>query len=199
MRSRAGIAAKHRVMPNRPRDFADLIHILDPELRLITPTDPEGSRAKGSRRITERALLPTHPRLPRPLPAGLADPQAAGDPARTGGTAAGGTVVARGMPSPRTVSCHLALEWANIRLLTKKERLDRAAAQDDEAGGAGAWTEDAGIGHAWSRLIAWGRDRGLWQHCGLRLWWSRSRGWTRQTFLPSSSNSRATAAGLILS
>ena len=28
---------------DRPRDFADLIHILDPELRLITPTDPEGS------------------------------------------------------------------------------------------------------------------------------------------------------------
>ena len=32
---------------NRPRDFDDLIHILDPELRLITPTDPEGS-ASGS-------------------------------------------------------------------------------------------------------------------------------------------------------
>ena len=28
---------------DRPRDFADLIHILDGELRLITPTDPEGS------------------------------------------------------------------------------------------------------------------------------------------------------------
>ena len=28
---------------NRPRDFDDLIHILDNELRLITPTDPEGS------------------------------------------------------------------------------------------------------------------------------------------------------------
>ena len=28
---------------NRPRDFADLLHILDNELRLITPTDPEGS------------------------------------------------------------------------------------------------------------------------------------------------------------
>ncbi|MGO9918469.1 MAG: serine/threonine-protein kinase, partial [Isosphaeraceae bacterium] len=27
---------------SRPRDFDDLIHILDPELRLITPTEPEG-------------------------------------------------------------------------------------------------------------------------------------------------------------
>ena len=36
---------------NRPRDFDDLIHILDPELRLITPTDPEGSveRQPGDR------------------------------------------------------------------------------------------------------------------------------------------------------
>ena len=36
---------------NRPRDFDDLIHILDPELRLITPTDPEGSveRESGDR------------------------------------------------------------------------------------------------------------------------------------------------------
>ena len=33
---------------SRPRDFGDLIHILDPELRLITPTDPEGL-ASGSR------------------------------------------------------------------------------------------------------------------------------------------------------
>ena len=32
---------------NRPRDFDDLIHILDPELRLITPTDPEGSASEN--------------------------------------------------------------------------------------------------------------------------------------------------------
>ncbi len=32
---------------NRPRDFDDLIHILDPELRLITPTDPEGKDEGG--------------------------------------------------------------------------------------------------------------------------------------------------------
>ena len=29
---------------NRPRDFDDLIRILDSEIRLITPTDPEGQR-----------------------------------------------------------------------------------------------------------------------------------------------------------
>jgi eukaryotic-like serine/threonine-protein kinase len=31
----------------RPRDFDDLIGILDPELRLITPTDPEGTSGEG--------------------------------------------------------------------------------------------------------------------------------------------------------
>ena len=99
---------------NRPRDFDDLIHILDPELRLITPTDPEGVagdewRVEGedtghrtgslmepeSRHAplaTRHPLLPARPRLSGPLPARLADPQAAGDPSRTGGTAAGGTV-----------------------------------------------------------------------------------------------------------
>jgi serine/threonine protein kinase/formylglycine-generating enzyme required for sulfatase activity len=31
----------------RPRDFDDLVRMLDPELRLITPTDPEGSLSEG--------------------------------------------------------------------------------------------------------------------------------------------------------
>ena len=33
----------------RPREFSDLIHILDAELRLITPTDPEGVEGDGWR------------------------------------------------------------------------------------------------------------------------------------------------------
>src|SRR5262249_19555313 len=32
---------------DRPRDFDDLVHILDAELRLITPTDPQGSASEG--------------------------------------------------------------------------------------------------------------------------------------------------------
>jgi hypothetical protein len=34
---------------NHPSEFDDLIRILDPELRLITPTDPEGSLTEGQR------------------------------------------------------------------------------------------------------------------------------------------------------
>ena len=35
---------------DRPRDFDDLLRILDPELRLITPTDPEGGGWRGKDR-----------------------------------------------------------------------------------------------------------------------------------------------------
>ena len=132
---------------NRPRDFDDLIHILDPELRLITPTDPEGSSSEDQATPTERAILPARTRLPGPLPAGLADPQAAGDPSRTGGAAAGGTVVAleRQAREPPSAVCPGVGEHPAA---DEEEGLDRAAAPDDEAGGAGAWLTDAGIGRA---------------------------------------------------
>jgi serine/threonine protein kinase/formylglycine-generating enzyme required for sulfatase activity len=35
---------------SRPRDFDDLLQILDGEVRLITPTDPEGAEDRGDRR-----------------------------------------------------------------------------------------------------------------------------------------------------
>ena len=38
---------------NRPKDFEDLIRILDTEIRLITPTEPEGKEA-GSRLQSSR-------------------------------------------------------------------------------------------------------------------------------------------------
>ena len=121
MRSRRRNCWKPRAMPSRPRDFDDLLRILDSELRLITPTDPEGSRATVSIDGTAgRAILPAHPRLPRPLAAGLADPQAEGDPARPGRTAAGGTVGALERQA-REPPPAVALEWANIRLLTRKK------------------------------------------------------------------------------
>lgn len=52
----------------RPRDFPDVLHILDGELRLITPTDPEGSAlteppspARGGRyyQLTHDYLVPS--------------------------------------------------------------------------------------------------------------------------------------------
>ena len=46
---------KRRATPSRPRDFDDLIRILDSELRLITPTDPEGSDERRPVRQASRA------------------------------------------------------------------------------------------------------------------------------------------------
>ena len=43
---------------NRPRDFDDLIHVLDPELRLITPTDPEGWRLTMAGEESSSTIIP---------------------------------------------------------------------------------------------------------------------------------------------
>ena len=61
-----------------PKDFHELMRILDIELRLITPTDPKadrrGDEGQPVHARASRAVLPAHPRLSGPLAAGLADP-----------------------------------------------------------------------------------------------------------------------------
>ena len=70
---------------NRPGDFDDLIHILDPELRLITPTDREGRDEGGGRRTEDeteasmntscrRPAQATHPHRLRHLSSALRPP-----------------------------------------------------------------------------------------------------------------------------
>ena len=144
---------------------------------------------------TERAILPTRPRLPGPLPAGLADPQAAGDPARTGGTAAGGTVgvVERQAREPPSA---IRPGMGEHPAADEEEGLDRAAAQDDEAGGAGAWLRMLGLVAA-GLLDRLGRDRGLWHTAGFGSGRVTPEG--RHARVPAIvEQSRATAAGLIL-
>jgi serine/threonine protein kinase len=88
---------------SRPRDFDDLVRILDSEIRLITPTDPEG-KDEGGRMKDEvltnanasdssfilhpssfiLSLLPTDARLSGAFAAGMADPQAERNTARPG-------------------------------------------------------------------------------------------------------------------
>jgi hypothetical protein len=52
---------------DRPKDFDDLIRILDNEIRLITPTDPEGKEAEGA---SPEASGAASARRYRPPPAG---------------------------------------------------------------------------------------------------------------------------------
>jgi serine/threonine protein kinase len=104
----------------RPRDFDDLIHILDPELRLITPTDPEGSAGEGQG-ITPSGqyYVLSHDYLVHSLRDWLTRKQR--------GTRRGRAelrLVERSfLWNARPENRHLpsALEWANIRLLTTRK------------------------------------------------------------------------------
>ena len=55
---------------DRPREFADLIHILDNELRLITPTDPEGSGDESTGRIARAGVTTSSPTTTSSTPCG---------------------------------------------------------------------------------------------------------------------------------
>ena len=175
----------------RPRDFDDLIRILDHELRLITPTDPEGMTDDGGRMsrrsgrptillslipthlilILHPSVLPAHPRLPGPLAPRLADPQAAGDPPGPGRAAAGrtgGALERQAREPPPALGPGVGEHPA----ADQEARLDRAAAADDAAGGSGARPEGTGTGDP-DRPGDLGRDRGLRDPAGRRRWSSR--------------------------
>jgi len=104
---------------NRPRDFDDLIHILDPELRLITPTDPEGSS------VENQATLPSgqyyqlaHDYLVHSLRDWLTRKQRETRRGRAELRLAERSSLWSAKPENRHLPS--ALEWANIRLLTRK-------------------------------------------------------------------------------
>jgi serine/threonine protein kinase/formylglycine-generating enzyme required for sulfatase activity len=111
---------------NRPRDFDDLIHILDPELRLITPTDPEGpcpsAGAPGDDQSMtkpgERYYQLTHDYLVHSLRDWLTRKQRETRRGRAELRLAERSASWNAKPENRHLPS--ALEWANIRLLTKK-------------------------------------------------------------------------------
>jgi len=105
---------------NRPRDFEDLIHILDPELRLITPTDPEGS--DGDQSMTkpgDRYYQLTHDYLVHSLRDWLTRKQRETRRGRAELRLAERSASWNAKPENRHLPS--ALEWANIRLLTRKK------------------------------------------------------------------------------
>ena len=133
---------------SRPKDFDDLIRILDSELRLITPTDPEGKDgdddSASQAQPGQKYYQLTHDYLVHSL-AGLADPQAEGNAAGPGRTAAGGSGggVERPPGEPATA---VAVAMVADPLVDAEEELDAAAAEDDAEGepvscgaGAGCW------------------------------------------------------------
>lgn len=105
---------------NRPSDFDDLIRILDHELRLITPTDPEGSPGEGQQATPSgqhfqlahdylvHSLRDWLTRRQRETRRGRAELRLADRAASWNAKTEN-----RQLPS--------ALEWANIRFLTRKK------------------------------------------------------------------------------
>ena len=105
---------------NRPRDFDALIHILDPELRLITPTDPEGSASE------DQATLPSgqyyqlaHDYLVHSLRDWLTRKQR--ETRRGRAELRLSKLSASWNAKPENRHLPSLLEWTNIGLLTKKK------------------------------------------------------------------------------
>ena len=112
-----------RATRDRPRDFDELIRILDHDLRLITPTEHREGRRWGRSdaaialigELGSDPVLPAHPRLPGAFAPRLADAQAAGDAPGPGRAAAGRACVTVGSQSRRTGTCPAVIEWVSIR------------------------------------------------------------------------------------
>ncbi len=105
---------------DRPRDFADLTHILDPELRLITPTEPEGS--DDDRSMTkpgDRYYQLTHDYLVHSLRGWLTRKQRETRRGRAELRLEERSASWNAKPENRHLPS--VLEWVNIRLLTRKK------------------------------------------------------------------------------
>jgi eukaryotic-like serine/threonine-protein kinase len=111
---------------NRLGDFDDLIHILDPELRLITPTDPEGPRPSAGApdddpsmtKPGERYYQLTHDYLVHSLRDWLTRKQKETRKGRAELRLAERSALWNAKPENRHLSS--VWEWANIRLLTRR-------------------------------------------------------------------------------
>jgi eukaryotic-like serine/threonine-protein kinase len=104
---------------DRPREFADLIHILDSELRLITPTDPEGLTGDiGHSPASARYYQLTHDYLVHSLRNWLTRKQRETRRGRAELRLAERSSLWNARPENRRLPS--PLEWANIRLLTRR-------------------------------------------------------------------------------
>ena len=104
----------------RPRDFADLVRILDGDLRLITPTDPEGIDPDGETRSASegRYYQLTHDYLVPSLREWVTRKQRETRRGRAELRLVDRAALWNAKPENRFLPS--ALEWARIRGLTKK-------------------------------------------------------------------------------
>src|SRR5262249_29386512 len=103
---------------NRPTEFDDLIHILDAELRLITPTGPEGSGEVQTTTPGGQFFQLSHDYLVHSLRDWLTRNQKETRRGRAELRLAERSALWNAKPENRLLPS--VLEWANIRLLTRK-------------------------------------------------------------------------------
>ena len=192
---------------SRLNEFDELLHILNCELRLISPIEPEGSESSSiyleilkcdgqtKTQEGERFFLLTHDYLVPSIREWLTRKQKETRRGRAELRLVDRSSLWNAKPENR----HLPslLEWTNIGLLTQKKDWTEPQAQDDETGGKGAWAEDAGVGGP-DRPDHLGRVRGLRLIPGPSASLIPSRLPARRRFQTSSRTFRATTAGPVV-
>jgi formylglycine-generating enzyme required for sulfatase activity len=142
---------------SRLRDFDDLIRILNSELRLITPTDPEGSLSEGQQiGTTEQYYQLTHDYLVHSLRDWLTRKQRETRRGRAQLRLAERSALWNAKPENRLLPS--ALEWANIRLLTRKR--DWTEPQRRMMKRAGRLRGSRVLAMSLIGLVAWGAIEG---------------------------------------
>jgi PAS domain-containing protein len=121
LRSRKELLARSGYA-DRPEEFADLLRILDSELRILTPADPQcraGEDAPGPAGAGEPAYQLTHDFLVRPLREWLSRKEKESPRGRAAFLLAERSAAWAARPEDR----HLPTwgEWVRIRLLTRKK------------------------------------------------------------------------------
>ena len=121
---------RRRATPTVPKDFDDLIRILDGEIRLITPTDPEGKDGRFDPFIAagEKYYQLTHDYLVPSLRDWLTRKQKETRRGRAELLLADRAAVWNARPENRQLPS--LWQWLQIRWLTRR-RMDAAAAEDD--------------------------------------------------------------------
>ena len=122
MRSREELLAASGYV-NRPRDFEEVLGILDNQLRLITPTDPEGveiaENAASAARPSEKFYQLTHDYLVPSIREWLVRKQKESQQGRAELRLAIWSSVWNAKPEKRNLPSWW--EWATIRLLSKRK------------------------------------------------------------------------------
>jgi tetratricopeptide (TPR) repeat protein/energy-coupling factor transporter ATP-binding protein EcfA2 len=105
---------------NRPREFDDLLRILDGELRLITPTDPEGAQTASASDLDSKYYQLTHDYLIPSLREWLTRKQQETRKGRAELKLAERSALWQAKRENRYLPS--ALEWARIRFLTYRSK-----------------------------------------------------------------------------